>query len=94
MKLTLPCRSFSIHASRSNKSQCRSIDDDHEKRERISIKCNASKTYSLVQVDGELAGDNVGDGRSRLLAGGLDVGHFCRMLASQTTKNNKLGICY
>lgn len=31
MKLTLPCRSFSIHASRSNKSQSRSIDDDHEK---------------------------------------------------------------
>ena len=33
-------------------------------------------TYSLVQVDGVLAGDNVGNGRSLLLAGGLDVGHF------------------
>lgn len=32
-------------------------------------------TYSLVQVDGVLAGDNVGNGRALLLLG-LDVGHF------------------
>lgn len=37
----------------------------------------ASSTYSLVHVDGVLAGDNVGDGRTSLLAGGLDgAGHF------------------
>lgn len=38
----------------------------------------ASSTYSLVQVDGVLAGDNVGDGRTGLPAlGGLDgAGHF------------------
>lgn len=34
-----------------------------------------SSTYSLVQVDGVLAGDNVGDSRALLLLG-LDVGHF------------------
>lgn len=34
-----------------------------------------SSTYSLVQVDGVLAGDNVGNGRALLLLG-LDVGHF------------------
>ena len=40
-------------------------------------------TYSLVQVDGVLAGDHVGDGRTGLLAGGLDVaGHFCEWLDS------------
>lgn len=35
-----------------------------------------------MQVDGVLAGDNVGDGRALLLAGGLDVGHFFNLLVS------------
>lgn len=38
-------------------------------------------TYSLVQVDGVLAGDNVGDGRALLLAGGLNVGHFFKSVS-------------
>lgn len=43
-------------------------------------KVQLSSTYSLVQVDGVLAGDNVGDGRTSLLAGGLDgAGHFWKM---------------
>lgn len=40
------------------------------------IRSDPSSTYSLVQVDGVLAGHHVGDGRTGLLAG-LDVGHFC-----------------
>ena len=52
---------FSIHCLRIENSQ---------------VEYSVFSTYSLVQVDGVLAGDNVGDGRTLLLAGGLDVGHF------------------
>lgn len=35
-------------------------------------------TYSLVHVDGVLAGHHIGDGRAGLLAGLVDgAGHFC-----------------
>ena len=41
----------------------------------IPGRSDPSSTYSLMQVDGVLAGHHVGDGRTGLLAG-LDVGHF------------------
>lgn len=59
---------------------------DRELCKGIGNKGLASSTYSLVHVDGVLAGDNVGDGRTGLPAlGGLDgAGHFC---------NRKRGKC-
>jgi hypothetical protein len=72
---------FSVHASGFLVPQGRkeSVDSLTTKlcAKEIKSKGPASSTYSLVHVDGILAGDNVGDGRTSLLAGGLDgAGHF------------------
>lgn len=42
-----------------------------------------SQTYSLVHVDGVLAGDDVGDGGAAGLAGGLGFRRHCGMIATR-----------
>ena len=63
-----PC----FRGSAGNRSQVESNSDEFQVQ--MFWLCS---TYSLVHVDGVLAGDNVGDGRASLLAGLDGGGHFC-----------------
>lgn len=58
------------------------------------------KTYSLVEVDGVLAGDHVGNGRAALLAGLLGgrrhflrIDSFVRCLRKINQSGERFGIC-
>lgn len=48
---------------------------------RLILRGGKSGTYPLVHVNGVLASDHVGDGRTALLAGLLGGRHFCKLTA-------------